>query len=132
MASRDRGLDNFQFDNYQIVDVSNHDRRRPMTRDEKLVKMFRALGHPNRFKLFVEILGQPANAIAPGHSCLVHVIMDRLNIGAPTVSHHLKELVNADLISTAREGKFLTCKVNDGALSVLQSFFNTTQAKGKS
>ncbi len=33
-----------------------------------------------------------------------------LKIGAPTVSHHLKELVNAGLIVTERQGKFLIAR----------------------
>jgi len=35
-----------------------------------------------------------------------------LNIGAPTISHHIEELVNADLIRTEKKGKFLICKIN--------------------
>jgi len=103
-----------------------------MKRDDKLVKMFRALGHPNRFKLFVEILDARSHEVEDGHSCFVHTIMNRLKVGAPTVSHHLKELVNADLISTSREGKFLTCQVNDRALALLQKFFVTTQKDTRS
>ena len=36
-----------------------------------------------------------------------------LNIGAPTISHHIKELVNAELITTEKRGKFLICWVNE-------------------
>ena len=46
-----------------------------------------------------------------------------MNIGAPTISHHLKELANADLITTERRGKFLVAQINkktlDTALQVL-------------
>ncbi|WP_242832599.1 ArsR/SmtB family transcription factor [Clostridium saccharoperbutylacetonicum] len=45
--------------------------------------------------------------------CFVTDIINSLNIGAPTISHHIKELVNADLISTDKRGKFLICKVNE-------------------
>ena len=51
-------------------------------------------------------------------------IMERLNIGAPTVSHHLKELVNADLVRTERVGKFVRCRVNEEAVGELRGFFS--------
>src|SRR5262245_4480109 len=90
--------------------------------DDWIVKMLRALGHPNRFRLFVEIL-EGERSYAPGHGCVLTPIIERLGIGAPTVSHHLKELVNAELVATARDGKFLTCRINPEAVGRLQSFF---------
>ncbi len=92
--------------------------------DQKLlVKMFKALSNANRFRLFIEILQAGESSFEEGHACFVHTIMERLDIGAPTVSHHLKELVNAELIRTERRGKFLTCQVNPEALSALSTFF---------
>ncbi|MSP61583.1 MAG: ArsR family transcriptional regulator [Myxococcales bacterium] len=100
--------------------------------DDRIVKMLKALGHPNRFRLFVEIL-KGASSYEDGHTCLLTPIIARLNIGAPTVSHHLKELVHAELVTTARDGKFLACRVNPDALARLQTFFQhaTTQEKKK-
>lgn len=103
-----------------------------MTREEKLVKMFRALGHPNRFKLFLAIVRAPSRALEANNGCFVHAIMNRLKIGAPTVSHHLKELVNAGLVTTSREGKFLTCKVNQSALQLVTGFFDMNQQESSS
>jgi ArsR family transcriptional regulator len=42
--------------------------------------------------------------------------MEKFNIGAPTISHHLKELTNADLISTERKGKFVVARINQQTL----------------
>jgi ArsR family transcriptional regulator, arsenate/arsenite/antimonite-responsive transcriptional repressor len=39
-----------------------------------------------------------------------------LNIGAPTRSHHLKELADADLITNEKVGKFLVGTINVGTL----------------
>ncbi len=93
------------------------------TADDQLAKMFKALGNPNRFRLFVEILQAGESSFEEGHRCFLHTIMERLDIGAPTVSHHLKELVNADLVDTEREGKFVTCRVNQQAMGLLAGFF---------
>lgn len=96
-----------------------------MVMDEtKLVEMFKALSHPNRFRLFAEIRKQGEGSFEEGHSCLLHEIMERLSIGAPTVSHHLDKLVSARLIITERQGKYLTCRVNDEALEAIRAFFD--------
>ena len=42
--------------------------------------------------------------------------MEKFNIGAPTISHHLKELSNADLIITERKGKLLVAQINERTL----------------
>ncbi|MFN7952882.1 MAG: metalloregulator ArsR/SmtB family transcription factor [bacterium] len=93
--------------------------------DARLVKMFKALGNPNRFQLFTEMLRARASGVGyqPDASCSLTAIVERLSIGAPTVSHHMKELVNADLVRTERDGKFLRCEVNEEALEALQAFF---------
>ena len=93
------------------------------TVDLDLAKMCKALGNPNRFRLFVEILEAGQSSFEEGHVCFLHTIMDRLEVGAPTVSHHLKELVNARLVDTERQGKFVTCRVNSEALDALSAFF---------
>jgi DNA-binding transcriptional ArsR family regulator len=84
--------------------------------------MFKALSNPTRFQLFVEIL-EGGESSFEDHACFLSTIVRRLDVGAPTVSHHLKELVNADLITTERQGKFVTCKVNAKALDALGAFF---------
>jgi len=38
-------------------------------------------------------------------------------LSAPTISHHLKELANADLISTEKRGKYLVARINKETLA---------------
>ncbi|MCA8925965.1 MAG: helix-turn-helix transcriptional regulator [Planctomycetes bacterium] len=96
---------------------------------KRLAKKFKALSNPNRFRLFEEILSsQEANYEEKGHACFLQGIMQTLKIAAPTVSHHLKELVNAGLITTELEGKLLTCRVNPEAVAELEAFFARAQA----
>ena len=90
---------------------------------KELAQMFKALSNMNRLRLFLEILREQQRDFRDHKSCLLNPIMGRLKIGAPTVSHHLKELVNAGLVTTERQGKYLTCSVSSGAMRQLESFF---------
>ena len=95
----------------------------------RLAKKFKALAHPNRFQLFAEILSaHEARYEDDAHDCFLHTIMQKLKVAAPTVSHHLKELVNAELITTELKGKYLTCTVNTEALEELATFFQRGRA----
>jgi len=49
--------------------------------------------------------------------------METLSIGAPTVSHHMKELTGAGLVITERKGKFLTARINDELIRELSDIF---------
>ena len=95
---------------------------------DHLVRMFKALGHPNRFRLFSEIRDAGHQELEAEGGCFLHSLLARLDVGAPTVSHHLKELVNAGLVRTERRGKFVTCSVVPDALAQLRTFCAPTQA----
>lgn len=87
------------------------------------VKVFKALANPHRLDLFLKI--KEAHEFNLGDSgdeeksegcmskeCFLNKIMGNLGIGPSTLSHHLKELVNANLIETEKRGKFLICRPN--------------------
>jgi DNA-binding transcriptional ArsR family regulator len=79
-----------------------------------LSKAFKALSNPNRLKLFFNLVKETEMDVsgAGENSCFLAALMQNLNVGAPTVSHHIKELVNAGLIHTERRGKQLVCTIN--------------------
>ncbi len=89
---------------------------------DKLARMFKALSNPNRLRLFMNLLDESKLDLAKGrvHDCFLAKLLGGLgDLGAPTVSHHVKELADAGLIHTEREGKQLTCSVDPGALKIL-------------
>ena len=90
---------------------------------KKITKIMKALSNPNRFEIFMEILKSNQSSYEE-EECFVYDIMERLNIGAPTISHHLKELSNADLITTERRGKQIIAKINEKTLMELGSILN--------
>lgn len=49
--------------------------------------------------------------------------MSCLKLGAPTISHHMKELENAGLITTERKGKYLSARVNPDTLAEVDKIF---------
>lgn len=93
--------------------------------NRKLTKAFKALSHPNRLQIYQEILRRRSLSSKNLAGCALTDFINSLNVGAPTVSHHIKELVNADLISVERQGKFVTCFLNEAMCDHLQRFFET-------
>ena len=83
----------------------------------------KALSNPNRFELFMEILKKNQSNYE-GEECFVCDIMEKLKIGAPTISHHLKELSNANLITTERKGKLLVARINKQTLKEFSDVIN--------
>lgn len=77
---------------------------------------FKALSNPNRLAIFLHLL----SCCPPGTSCsfedemkrCVGDLADGLNIGQPTISHHVKELRRAGLIHVEKKGKFTECWVD--------------------
>jgi len=90
--------------------------------------MLKALSNPNRLKLFEEIRGAGETSYEGGHGCFLNHVIEHLKIGAPTVSHHLKELVNAGLVLTEKQGKFVLCRVHQQNLEQLARFFQDAAA----
>lgn len=98
--------------------------------ESRLTAIFKALSNPNRLRLFEEIrAGGKAAFQEPGArglgGCLLQHVMDGLAVGAPTVSHHLKELVHAGLVETEREGKNLRCRIVPASLDIVRRFIDS-------
>ncbi len=78
----------------------------------KVIKAMKALSNKNRFEIFMEIYKSNQQTSFEEEYCFAYDVIAKLNIGAPTISHHLKELSNADLIITERKGKQIVAKIN--------------------
>jgi len=92
---------------------------------KKAAKIFKALSNPNRLELYFKIAERHESSFQTNCECYVTDIISSLNIGAPTISHHIKELVNADLISTEKKGKFLICRVNEELIEEVSKLLST-------
>ncbi len=90
----------------------------------KLARIMKALSNQNRLELFLDIARQSDAGYMAGKGCFITDIACSFTIGAPTLSHHLKELVNAGLITTERQGKFLIARVVKETLDDVKRFLN--------
>jgi ArsR family transcriptional regulator len=66
-----------------------------------VVRALSALAQESRLAVFRLLVKRGPGGFTPS------VIAEKLDIAAPTLSFHLKELQNAGLISARREGRFL-------------------------
>lgn len=100
---------------------------KPTADVKKMARMFRALGNDNRLQIFMNLLEESRLDLARGrvHDCFLAKLLGGLDVGAPTVSHHVKELADAGLIDTQREGKQLICSVNPEAMVALRDLLTT-------
>ena len=72
-------------------------------KQELAVKRMAELGHDTRMSVFRLLVKAGNNGLPVGE------IQDRLNVAAPTLSHHIHRLMNAGLIMQKREGRTLYC-----------------------
>ncbi len=81
---------------------------------EQLAGAFKALADPARLRLLSFIAAQPS-----GEACVCY-LMKPLDIGQPTVSHHLKVLYDAGLLARERRGTWVYYRILPERLTALR------------
>ncbi|RMW99918.1 transcriptional regulator [Legionella jordanis] len=69
-----------------------------------IADILRLMGEPNRLKLLLACLDKPR---------AVSDLAEQLQLSVPLVSHHLRLLRSARLLSAKREGKYIFYEVDD-------------------
>ncbi len=89
---------------------------------QKFADMFKALSNPNRLGIFLRLI----SCCPPGTKCspaearrYVGELGEEVDVAPSTVSHHIKELRQAGLISVERRGKNIECWVDEQAVTGL-------------
>jgi ArsR family transcriptional regulator, arsenate/arsenite/antimonite-responsive transcriptional repressor len=86
--------------------------------EEQVQLIAKALADRSRYEILKRI-GECDDALA------CETVRDCLGISPPTLSHHMKELETAGLISVQRSGKFVYYRLRR---EVLDAFFNRLKA----
>lgn len=82
---------------------------------ERLARVFKALGDPTRVRLVSLVAAHDG-----GEACVCDLV-DTVGLSQPTVSHHLKQLVDAGLLTREQRGKWAYYRVVETALTALAS-----------
>lgn len=77
---------------------------------ERIARTFKALGDPTRVRL-LSLIG----ASGTGEACICD-LTDPVGLSQPTVSHHMKQLVDAGLVQREQRGRWAYFRLVDGAL----------------
>ncbi len=107
--------------------------------DTSLAETFKALGNPNRLALMKRLLeralscceaDRPEDCEMDPTCCGFADLVDELDVGKATVSHHLKELRQAGLVERIREGRRVYVRANTSRLEELRDFLNARAHAG--
>ena len=85
-------------------------------KSEEVVQALGALAQDSRLAIFRLLVKRGPAGYTPGE------LAERIEIPAPTLSFHLKELQRADLLSVRRAGRFLHYSANFAAMRGLVEF----------
>lgn len=80
---------------------------------EQLARVFRALGDPTRIRLLSLIAAHPG-----GEACICDLTVP-VGLSQPTVSHHMKQLTDAGLVTREQRGRWAFYRVVDTTLETL-------------
>lgn len=94
-----------------------------------LIRIFKALSDENRLTILSLIYKNEARCRCDKkEECLdetcIKNLSDSLSISLPTTSHHIKELVNAGLITTKKKGRWVYCQINRKVFAQACEFLN--------
>ncbi|QGK69959.1 metalloregulator ArsR/SmtB family transcription factor [Allosaccharopolyspora coralli] len=89
--------------------------RQPLSEDQsvELARVFKAIGEPVRLRLLSLIASH-----AGGEACVCD-LTDAFELSGPTISHHLKVLREAGVITGDRRGTWIYYRVRTEMLTVL-------------
>jgi ArsR family transcriptional regulator len=82
---------------------------------EQLARLFKALADPTRVKLLSLIA-----AASDGEACVCDLV-EPVRLSQPTVSHHMRQLVDAGLITREQRGKWAYYRIVNSTLASASS-----------
>ena len=88
-----------------------------------LARVFRALSDPTRLAIYQAIRSGGGGVYSPEQlESSISGIAARFSVSLSTVSHHIKELRNADLVRCHKRGQTVYCTPNTEILEEVERF----------
>lgn len=88
-------------------------------KENNIASIFRALGHPARIAIVQHLLKV--------NSCICGDIVNELPLAQATISQHLRELKQANIIQGSIEGNSICYCLNSKTIELLQSYIQGVQ-----
>ena len=93
--------------------------------DKYVIKALAALAQPNRLQIFRSLVVKGSEGLTPA------LISEALGIPANTLSFHLKELMNADLITQERSGRHVIYRAQDDRMNAVLAYLSQNCCQGQ-
>ncbi len=114
--------------------TSSQEAARVLTEDELTDLMFKALAAKPRREILTLLstgAGESDDRCCSPDEVCACVFSERLGLGAPTVSHHMKVLVEAHLISSEKRGQWVYYRLRLDAIGrLVNALTNLTNCNG--
>jgi ArsR family transcriptional regulator, arsenate/arsenite/antimonite-responsive transcriptional repressor len=94
-------------------------------KEKDVIKALAALAQPNRLQVFRALVVAGKEGATPG------VIAESLGVPAATLSFHLKELLNAGLVSQERNGRNLIYRAEYEQMNGVLSYLTDNCCQGE-
>ena len=85
--------------------------------NKEMANLFKALSHPARVAIVEYLLSVD--------SCICGDIVEVLPLAQPTVSQHLKELKNANIIKGSIDGTAICYCINPTTIEIIEKYFGS-------
>lgn len=93
--------------------------------DKTVVKALAALAQPSRLQVFRALVVAGQSGATPGE------LGERLEVPNATLSFHLKELLNAGLLTQERQGRHLIYRVDFRQMNAVMAFLTENCCQGQ-
>lgn len=93
-------------------------------REPEVLRSLAALAQQARLRIFRQLIVAGSEGVTPS------VLAERLGLTPNTLSFHLKELVQAGLISQQRQGRYLLYRAEFAAMDALLGFLTENCCSG--
>ena len=93
--------------------------------DKYVIKALAALAQPNRLQIFRSLVVRGSEGLTPA------LMAEALGMPSNTLSFHLKELMNADLISQERSGRHLIYRAQYDRMNAVLAYLSQNCCQGQ-